>query len=306
MRIVVFIINLLSKCSWPALYRISDVTAFVLFRVLGYRKAVIGRNLRNSFPEKSHSEITAIRRRFYTYFTDLIVETIKISKCPKEEIIERMVLSEESQKALEEVEEGAVVMLGHRGNWELANLFISAKNLVEPVVVYKPLANPKFEDWFRAGRTRFGSTMSPMKQVYEELEKKRSKPYAVYLVNDQSPNPKTAYWTTFLNQDTGVFRGAEIISRKYNTDVLFGDIRCIEGKRGYYEIVLKRFTRTPNAFPQNAMLEHQIKYLEENIRAQPHNWLWSHKRWKHPKPDQLLPEQTLEASDGWEKAQQNF
>ena len=306
MRVVLLLINLLSRCSWNNLYRFSDFAAFVLFRILGYRKAIVNENLRNSFPEKSREELREIKRRFYTHFTDLVIETIKLTRCPPEEVLKRMIMSEESEKHLKELKKGAVVLLGHRGNWELANLYISLRNFIEPVVVYKPLADAGFENWFRKLRTRFGSTMSPMKQVYEELEKERDKPYAVYLVNDQSPNPNTAYWTGFLNQDTGVFRGAEVISRKYEAAVLFADIRTIEGRRGYYEVELKLFTEKPSGLPRNAILENQIRYLEKNIRAQPHNWLWSHKRWKHRKPAKLSQEQLPETLDGWKETKQNF
>lgn len=301
-----FLIGLLSKCSWRTLYRLSDVAAFILFRLLRYRKSVIDANLQNSFPEKSPAEIAAIRKRFYTHFTDLVVETIKVSECPKEDLLERVVMSAESEMLLRKVKTGSVVLLGHRGNWEMANLFISAKKILEPIVVYKPLADSGFESWFRANRTRFGSTMAPMKQVYEELEKERDRPYAVFLVNDQSPNPGRAYWTGFLNQNTGVFRGAEIISRKHGIPVLFADIRCLEGRRGYYEVEIKLFTEDPASCPQNSILENQIRYLEKNIRAQPFNWLWSHKRWKHPRPEKPGPDQILETSDGWEKEKQNF
>ncbi len=305
-RVILFLIDLLSRCSWSSLYRFSDVAAFILFRVFGYRKAVIDENLRKSFPEISEKELREIKRRFYTHFTDLVIETIKLTRCPEEEVLERVVMPAESEKYLKEAKKGVVVVMGHRGNWEMGHLYIALRNFIEPVVVYKPLADAGFDSWFWKLRTRFGSTMSPMKQVYEELEKERDKPYAVYLANDQSPNPHTAYWTKFLNQDTGVFRGAEVISRKYETTVLFADIRTIEGRRGYYEVELMRFTEKPSDLPRNAILENQMRYLEKNIRAQPHNWLWSHKRWKHRKPETLSEEQLPETSDGWEKAKQNF
>lgn len=300
------LINLLSRLSWKSLYRLSDVMAFVLFRVAGYRKETIDRNLRNSFPEKSEAEIALIRRQFYRHFTDLVVETIKLSRCRKEDLAERMTMSDESKKLLSDISKGAVVVLGHRGNWEFGNLFISSLNIAEPIVVYKPLASRKFEAWFKSMRTRFGSTMTPMKEIYEELEKKREKPYIVFLANDQSPNPARAYWTTFLNQDTGVFRGAEIISRKYDIPVLFADVRCLEGKRGCYNVEIELFTENPAAYPQNAILESQIRGMERNIRSQPYNWLWTHKRWKHARPETLTRDQLPENSDGWKEAKQNF
>lgn len=278
----------------------------MLFRVIGYRSETINRNLQRSFPDKSEAELAAIRKQFYSHFTDLIVETIKMSNCSKEEVQQRMDMSEESKQLLKGIKTGAVVVAGHRGNWEVANLYISSLDIVEPIVVYKPLASKKFESWFRAMRTRFGSTMTPMKMVYEELEKKRDKPFAVYLVNDQSPNPARAYWTTFLNQDTGVFRGAEIISRKYDIPVFFCDIIRVEGKRGHYVVSLKEFTDKPRTFPENAILESQLREMELNILAQPHNWLWTHRRWKHARPEKLTSDQLLETSDGWKGAGQNF
>lgn len=305
MRVVLFLLNLLSGCSWPVLYKLSDVFEFVLFRIVGYRKDTIDRNLKSSFPEKSPAEIAAIRARFYRHFADVMVETVKLSRGSKDEIAERVAMSEESRTLLRGIKKGAVVVMGHRGNWELANLFISSLGLVDPVAAYKPLANKVFEDWFRAMRTRFGTAMIPAKKLYEELERPRDKPFAVYLVNDQAPNPAKAYWTTFLNQDTGVFRGAEIISRKYDIPVIFGDIECVEGKRGQYVIDLRLFTDNPTALPQNAILESQIRGMEENIRRQPYNWLWTHKRWKHARPEELSDDQLLETPDGWKKAQQN-
>lgn len=299
------LISLLSKCSWSTLYKLSDIAAFVLFRILGYRKEVIDTNLKRSFPEKSAKELADIRKRFYTHFTDLIVETIKLSNCPREEIIERFRIDADLEQRLRKIDKGAVIVLGHRGNWEMANLFISAKNILEPIVVYKPLSDPQFEAWFKQIRTRFGSSMVPMKEVYAELEKERNYPYAVFLVNDQSPNPTRAYWTRFLNQDTGVYRGAEIIARKHGLKVIFADIRKVEGRRGYYEAVMTESTDEPEKYPQNALLEAQIRFLEKNIISQPYNWLWSHKRWKNLRPNVLQPEQTLGNPLEWNQTRQN-
>jgi len=41
------------------------------------------------------------------------------------------------------------------------------------------------------------------------------------------------------------------------------------------------------------ILKKQIGILEKNIQQQPHNWLWSHRRWKHKMPVNLKPEQVL-------------
>jgi KDO2-lipid IV(A) lauroyltransferase len=132
-----------------------------------------------------------------------------------------------------------------------------------------------------------------MDGIFKELQKPHDKPYVVVLANDQSPNPKTAFWTKFLHQDTGVFRGVETIARRYNLTVLYADFSKVENKRGYYHVDISTITSKPREVRNNEILEKQIRILEQNIQTQPHNWLWSHRRWKHKKPECLKPEQIL-------------
>ena len=160
-------------------------------------------------------------------------------------------------------------------------------------MVYRPLQNKESDAWFLDLRTRFGAILVPMDQIFRELQKPRNKPYVVVLANDQSPNPGTAFWTTFLNQDTGIFRGVETIARRYNLTVLYADFSKVPGKRGYYHVEISTITEEPKMVANNMILKKQIGILEKNICAQPHNWLWSHRRWKHKRPENLKPEQLM-------------
>jgi Kdo2-lipid IVA lauroyltransferase/acyltransferase len=277
------------------LYRISDGLSWLLFDVVDYRHKVIWQNLRQSFPDKNDEQLRPIARTFHRHFTDLIVETLKLRKASAQEVQERLVGDIAVINNLYARGKSAVFVLGHRGNWELANLFASLTFDHECIVVYKPLSNKTFESWFREMRTRFGATMVPMREIYGELLKPRTRPFLLFLVNDQSPSPKSAYWTTFLNQDTGVFRGVEAIARKHELPVVYADIRRNEERRGFYFLDITPITDNPAQLPVNGVLEKQIRILERDIKKQPGNWLWSHRRWKHTRPVHLQPEQLLEA-----------
>ncbi len=113
------------------------------------------------------------------------------------------------------------------------------------------------------------------------------------LINDQSPIPEKAYWTTFLNQETGVFRGVELIARRINAPVLYMGMHRNEWKRGFYKFYFELITESPKDVPNNSILERQINFLEKDILKQPDNWLWSHRRWKHSRPKNLQPFQLL-------------
>jgi KDO2-lipid IV(A) lauroyltransferase len=59
--------------------------AFIAEHILQYRKAVILKNLRNSFPDKSEVEIDKIKSRYYRNLTDVALETFKLLSMSKEE-----------------------------------------------------------------------------------------------------------------------------------------------------------------------------------------------------------------------------
>jgi len=290
-KVFLFLLNSLSNLSWKNAFRLSTALKWLLFDVVGYRKKVIMLNLKNSFPEKSDAEREAIAQKFYLHFTDLIVETIKFRTASPEVVRERLQGDISIMDKFYANKTNIIYLMGHRGNWELANLFSSLCFTHECIVVYRPLQNKESDQWFLDLRTRFGAKLVPMDQIFRELQKPREKPYVVVLANDQSPMPQTAFWTTFLNQDTGVFRGVETIARRYNLTVLYADFRKVAGKRGYYHVDITTITEEPKNVANNAILKKQLEILEQDICSQPHNWLWSHRRWKHKKPELLKPEQ---------------
>ncbi|MCB0644188.1 MAG: hypothetical protein KDC44_21240, partial [Phaeodactylibacter sp.] len=65
---------LLAHLPFWLLYRISDGLAFLLARVIRYRRKVVLENLRQSFPERPEQEIRRIAGAFYRHLSDLLVE----------------------------------------------------------------------------------------------------------------------------------------------------------------------------------------------------------------------------------------
>lgn len=292
-KFLFFILNQVSKLSWKNAFRLSDFLRWSIFSVGRYRRDVIRENLRNSFPDKTDAELSRIAKDFQLHFTDLIVETLKFRTASPECVRERLQGDISMMDKFYNDKTNIIYLMGHRGNWELANLFSSLCFTHECIVVYRPLQNEASDQWFRDLRTRFGAKLVPMDCIFKELQKPRDKPYVVVLANDQSPNPKTAFWTRFLHQDTGVFRGVETIARRYNLTVLYADFSKVANKRGYYQVAISTITGCPKEVKNNEILEKQLRILENDIQCQPHNWLWSHRRWKHKRPACLKPEQTL-------------
>lgn len=293
-RILIRILTAISKLNWKYLYKLSNLFRFLIFDVIGYRKKVILENLHNSFPNQKDDFIQQIATKYYRNFTDIIFETIKLNSISKKELLSRFEFDTSLLDHYYARGKNLVVVAGHLGNWEMLNLFASARLSYQIVVVYHELANNTFDEWFKKVRTQFGSEMVPMKEAFARAVEPREKPFIFILINDQSAVPEKAYWTQFLNQETGVFRGVELIARRINAPVLYMGVLRNEIKRGFYKFYFDLITESPKEEPNNQILETQINLLERDILRQPDNWLWSHKRWKHRRPLKLQPFQLLE------------
>jgi KDO2-lipid IV(A) lauroyltransferase len=296
-RLVIKILSAISRLSWKTLYRLSDLLRFLIFDVFHYRRQVILTNLRNSFPDLQEPTIRQIAKKYYQNFTDIIFETIKLRSISKNDLLTRFEAESDILDHYYAEKKNLVVVAGHLGNWEMLNLFGSVRFRYQMVVVYHQLANQTFDAWVKEVRTQFGTEMVPMKEALSKALSPREKPFLFILINDQSPAPEKAYWTTFLNQDTGVFRGVELIARKLNAPVLYMGVLRNNFKRGFYKFYFKLITESPKQEPTNYILQKQISFLEEDIIRQPDNWLWSHKRWKHKRPQVLHRDQLLEVKE---------
>lgn len=264
------------------LYLVSDGLRFLMSTVLKYRSIVIDTNLSHSFPNKTQGERNQIKEEFYAYFCDLAVETIKLITISEKELKRRC--SFEDLSLLDELykqDKNIIMVLGHYGNWEWAGPVLSMVSPYQQCIVYHTLRNPYFDRLFLRMRSKHGSYMMPMENAFREiLRKQKETKIAVTLVSDQSPNPKTAYWTKFLNQDTAVFMGTEKIAGKLDMPIVFTSI--VRERRGKY-VIKTRLLEFDSSIEGDITRAH-TQALEEDIIEHPSTWLWSHRRWKHKRP----------------------
>lgn len=264
------------------LYLISDALYFILYNVAGYRRKVVAENLRKSFPEKSEPEIKKITKEFYHYLCDLFLETFKTLTMSKRFALAHCRFSEPSAKLFDEYFEkkkSVILVMGHFGNWEWAGNSFSIARKQQLYVIYHPLTNKHFNKLIVNMRTRFKTKLILMNDTFRAMLRNRGEINVTAFIADQTPPPVNAYWTTFLNQDTPIFRGTEIIARKLNYPVVYGSVRRV--KRGYYEIFTEILFENPAATAEGEISEAHTRKLEMEIREQPEIWLWSHRRWKH-------------------------
>lgn len=280
--IAVPFIYLLSILPFRLLYLISDFLYFVLYYIVGYRKRIVITNLQKSFPNYSEVEINTICKKHYKYFCDLLVETLKTLTISKQSALKHCKINESSLRLFDELANknmNFVIVLGHLGNWEWAGNSFSLLCKHQLYVIYHPLSNKYFDKLMYRMRTRFGTKLIAMNNVYKGMLSHKKELNATAFISDQTPHPDNAMWTTFLNQDTPVFRGPEVIAGKLNLPIIYIRLKLI--KRGYYELNAENVSEsTTNKLVGELTIMH-TKKLERDIIAQPEAWLWTHRRWKY-------------------------
>ena len=269
-------------------YIISDFLFWLLYKVIGYRRKVVWKNLSASFPEKSETELKEIERGFYHFLCDYFVETVKMMTISKKEIKKRMVFK--GTEDLDEVIESGqsiALYLGHYCNWEWVTsmpLWVTPK--VQCGQIYHPLENKYFDKLLLRSRQRLGALCISMQDTLREVVryKREGQPIMIGYISDQAPNwVNIHHWVDFLNQDTPVFTGTERIVKKMNHAVFYVDMRRI--KRGYYEAEFKLMTRDPKELEDFKLTDMYFDMLEKSIRRAPEFWLWSHNRWKRTRKE---------------------
>ncbi|TRZ45302.1 lysophospholipid acyltransferase family protein [Robertkochia solimangrovi] len=273
---------LISKLPFPVFYKVSDAICFLVYRVFGYRRKVVQKNLRLSFPDKSESEILGIEKRFYSHLIDLFLEMIKSLDMSEKEIKKRMKFTNiELLKKYEKEGRSVMMVAGHYASYEWVvclGHYIDS----EGVVVYAPLSNKYFDRLVQRIRLKHNITLvSRYKTLAVMKEHLTNKVNAMYgFANDQSPQPhKAHYWRNFMGVKVPVFTMAEKLSKEMDLVVMFLDIQKV--KRGYYETTFRLITDTPNALPNYQITDEFTEILEDQIRNKPEYYLWTHNRFKH-------------------------
>jgi KDO2-lipid IV(A) lauroyltransferase len=279
-------IYVLAWLPFRVMYLLSDALYHIV-KMTGYRRDVVIRNLKNAFPEKDDAAITLICNDYYRYLCDLILETLKTLRMSEKETRKRVVFHrKEWLDKLCEEKKSIMIVMGHYGNWEWAGPSFTLNTNYQLVVIYRPLSNVYFEKMMTRMRTRFGTEITPVDKTLRDIIANKNRITATAFIADQTATKKNAYWTTFLNQETAVFTGPDKLARKFNYPVVYMKVSRV--KRGYYEVTPELLFSTPGDTNENQISEIFTQRLAQDIVRDPVTWLWSHKRWKHKKPNAVV------------------
>lgn len=253
----------------------------------GYRGRVVRANLRRAFPTWSWLLRMRTALGFQRHFAQLVVESARLFTMSKEEAERGMVHHNTSlMERLHQRGRHVLVAGGHMNNWEWSALTLSQNIPHRTMALYKKLSDPSAEELMKSSRSRFGLEMVPTKEgrAWMDSAMEDAHPVAVIMGFDQSPSdPHKSWWTTFLGTETAVLYGLEQWSRRHDMAVVYASIRRV--KPWHYTLHYELVAETVADLAEGEVLDRCLALLEREIRQDPSRWLWSHKRWKHQRPE---------------------
>jgi len=276
---------------WWLLHLESSIVAFVMSTIGGYRKKVVLANLKKIFGKEKASELA---KGFYRNFCDITVESMKLFTVSEKSLINRVEYSSKGLQLMNRLyDDNRIVILagGHMASWEMYAVTFSQKIKFDSMALYKKLSDPIIDEEMRISRERLGLKMVEISECKNWMENHMARSENTRLTVgfgfDQSP-PKanTSWWTKFLGVDTAVYFGIEKWAKDYNAAVVYGAVKRVG--RGRYSVDFRLVKEHVLDSEKGEVVDRCLGELEREIREAPSDWLWSHKRWKHTKPEGMI------------------
>lgn len=277
----------------PLLHLQASILAWLLHRVVGYRRKVVWENLQHAFPEKSEPEIRSIARDFYRNLADVMLETLKLLSISAPALKRRM--RHTNPEVIPEMIAhggGGIAIFAHYANWEWLGAGMGLQLPFSTVGVYKTQTNRLADRLMLHIRTRLGNEMITMEQTYRESITRLQEPCYIAFLGDQVPNPQPKlYFSALLGRPAAVQLGIATICLKLNVPLYYFDIH--RERRGYYAVTLRKVPHEDlmpfSKESCHALTDRHVAMLEGILKARPADWLWSHRRWKRkPQADSIL------------------
>ena len=275
----------------------GDVLSWILRCVLRYRTEVVWMNITRAFPEKKYKELKAIYKAFYKHLGEIIAEAIWFGGSSYKRLNKAGIVTVKNPEVIASLYESSpsvTVMCSHCGNWEILGGFygyITKDGFECPfdetilTVVYKRLSSDVFDRVFAMNRVNalaewYPESIIESNNILRFSIKNRSQKRIYGYPADQTPYKGMGRHDmgTFLNQKTYAMTGSLGVACKLSHSVVYMKMKHV--RRGKYEWEFIPICDDASKHDPDVLMRKYYDLLEQEINETPHNWLWSHNRWK--------------------------
>ena len=261
-------------------FKFSSSFSGKIFQVIGpfFRsKKIIDKNLTNVFPGLDNDNRSKIVKNMWNNYGRVLAEYMFFNIFRKDN---GKIISIEGKEILENIKDKksqAVFVSGHFGNFELMAMEIE-KAGIDLATIYRPLNNIFLNKIMEFIRKKYICKNQIKKGIsgLKLLLKLTKKNYSSALMIDQRVSEGIK--AKFFNKDAYTTTIPAQLIKRFEMPIIPVSIKRIN------KINFKIFIHHPINFDKNDSIEiitnKLNKVLEELIVRNPHQWIWTHNRWK--------------------------
>ncbi len=257
------------------------------FHLLTGRRNIALDNLRHAFPEKSETELQTITRGAFRNYGIVFAELLWFPNLNRS-ILERLLIPK-NISLMHEVHaggNGAVMLAGHFGNWELIALGMAYLSGLPLTIIVQTQNNTLVDKMINRHRSQFGNIVVPKGMSIREILTTMKNGGIVAIAPDQS-GPNEGVFVNFFGRMTATHQGPAVFALRCNAPILMGFI--IRKDDCSYDVILEIVPSDDlkGDTEENVaeLTRRHTALLESYIRKYPDQWLWMHRRWKNTKKE---------------------
>jgi Kdo2-lipid IVA lauroyltransferase/acyltransferase len=259
---------------------IGRLAGRVLYAVDRKHARIAAKNLHRTRGICAPDEVPAFILRTYQHFGQSLVEVLMMSRLlERHQFMNAVHLRTENFDRCLNEGRGAIVVVGHQGNWEMIGVACTMAGYPVHSLI-KPIANPWIDRYLRHFRTLTGQTMIPRDRALGEMIRVLQRKRFLIVQVDQDARESGVY-VNFFGRPASTHRAAATLSLKYNVPVVLANMyregainHCVISDPFYPDAYRDQ------ADPAKAMTQAITDLLETYIRQHPEQWFWIHDRWK--------------------------
>lgn len=251
----------------------------LLYRLAGSRRRIALRNLELCFPQMTLAERAALAREHFGWLGRSIVERGLLWWAPRERLA-RLIHVEGEVDLAERSDRPVMWLVPHFMALDVAGAAVLLFQKKKGASIYQQQTNPVMDAIMRRGRLRLGNAVIfPRSDSAKPLIREIRQGSGFFNLPDMDFGERDAAFVPFFGVSAATLLAPSRMARLLNMVVQPVLAEMLPGGQGYRVRFLPPLTDFPSddALADTARMN---RWIEEQIRANPAQYLWVHKRFK--------------------------
>jgi len=258
--------------------------------VIRYHRADAVDALRRSFPEKTPAEIRALVNAMYANLGMNVTENLRLLRGLTPELHNRVewIGRPHVDDALKRGR-GLLILTAHMGNWELLMMYAAFCGYPLTAIT-KNLRQRFLHDALNMVRTSSGVRIVPARDSYRTCLKALKRNELIGFILDQNRPRSQGVFVDFFGRSASTTPGLALMAAHSGAPIVPAFMHRRPEPGRHVIVCHPPLDPPPNRAPETLRAATQIytRYIEDEIRQYPGQWIWLHRRWRSRPPGEIV------------------